>query len=66
MHCAYDGAMLSNDPPNVSLQKRLERVLTELADPYIGRKLAPAMLKLGLRDVTVQIEADPINTYRRS
>lgn len=58
IHCAYDGFMLLHEPSESSLQARLERVLPEITDPYIGRKLAPAMLVVGLQNVTVHIEAD--------
>ena len=54
--------MLWHEPPDASLQARLERMLPEVLDPYVGRKLAPAMLAVGLRDVTVYIEADRIAT----
>jgi len=61
--CAnFDGFAVTHWPEDPTLQPQLDEVLPQLVDPFIGRKIAPMFLDVGLADVKVDFEPDRLFT----
>lgn len=56
--CNYDGFGVTHWPEDQGLQPLVGRVFPEIADPFIGRKLAPLFHAAGLVDIAVDFEPD--------
>jgi ubiquinone/menaquinone biosynthesis C-methylase UbiE len=61
--CAnFDGFAVTHWPQDPTLQPQFEKVVPQLVDPFIGRKMAPMFLGAGLLDVKVDFEPDRLFT----
>jgi ubiquinone/menaquinone biosynthesis C-methylase UbiE len=60
--CDFAGFAVDHFPVTPEFDRQVRRVMTALVDCDIGRKVAPMMISIGLRDVTVEVEADKIFT----
>jgi SAM-dependent methyltransferase len=61
--CAnFDGFAVTHWPEDPTLQPQFEKVIPQLVDPFIGRKMAPMFLDAGLIDVKADFEPDRLFT----
>jgi len=60
--CDFVGCAIEQFPISSEFKRQVSEIMPGFVDPEIGRKVAPFMLSLGFRDVTVDIEADKIFT----
>jgi ubiquinone/menaquinone biosynthesis C-methylase UbiE len=61
--CAnFDGFAVTHWPEDPTLQPKLEEVVPQLVDPFIGRKMAPMFVDARLADIRVDFEPDRLFT----
>lgn len=60
--CDYVGFAVEHFPVTVEFDREIREVMAALVDCNIGRKVAPFMISLGLRDVHVAMETDSLFT----
>ena len=58
----FDGFMVEHFPVDPEFEATAKRLMPQLVDPEIGRKVAGHLLALGFTDVEVAIEPDPVFT----
>ena len=61
--CAnFDGFGVTHWPEDPTLQSKLDKVVRQLVDPFIGRKMAPMFVDAGFNDIRVDFEPDRLFT----
>jgi ubiquinone/menaquinone biosynthesis C-methylase UbiE len=60
--CDFAGFAVDHFPVTPEFDRQVRGVMTALVDCDIGRKVASMMISLGLRNVTIEVEADKIFT----
>jgi len=61
--CAnFDGFAMTHWPEDPTLQPQFEKVVPQLVDPFIGRKMAPMFMCAGLVDLKIDFEPDRLFT----
>jgi ubiquinone/menaquinone biosynthesis C-methylase UbiE len=60
--CDYVGFGTEHFPVDPALEGQIHKVMAALVDCNIGQKVAPLMISLGFRDVSVEMEADTLFT----
>jgi len=61
--CAnFDGFAMTHWPEDPTLQPQFEKVVAQLVDPFIGRKMAPMFMCAGLVDLKIDFEPDRLFT----
>jgi SAM-dependent methyltransferase len=60
--CDYVGFGIEHYPIAPDVERQVQDVMAALVDVNIGRKVAPFLISLGLRDVSVHMETDTLFT----
>jgi SAM-dependent methyltransferase len=60
--CDYVGCVVDHFPMDPDVERQIRQVLAAVVDVNIGRKIAPLMIAIGLRDVRVEMETDTLFT----
>ena len=60
--CDYVGCVIEHSPVDQEFDRQLREVMAAIVDCNIGRRIAPYMVSLGFRDVSVEMETDTLFT----